>query len=63
MLFLKISNKNVAFNEETLTWKSYTINKALPITKQVQLVNPKEFFIAALDADSETFVEHVAIWE
>ena len=36
MLFLKISNANVAFDEETLTWKSYTMNKALPTTEQVQ---------------------------
>ena len=63
MLFLKISNADVAFGEETLTWKSYTIKEALPTTKRVQLVDPKEFVIAALDADSETFVVHVAIRE
>ena len=63
MPFLKISNADVAFGEGTLTWKSYTTNKALPTTKQVQLVDPKEFVIAALDADSETFVVHVAIRE
>ena len=33
MSFLKISNANVAFDEGTLTWKSYTTNKALLITK------------------------------
>ena len=63
MHFLKISNANVAFGEERLTWKSYTTNKALPTTKQVRLVNLKEFVIAALDADSETFVVYVAIRE
>ena len=63
MLFLKISNVNKAFGEGTLMWKSYTTNKALPTTERVQLVNPKEFVIAALDADSETFVVHVAIRE
>ena len=41
MLFLKISNADVAFGEETLTWKSYITNKALLITKQFQLVYPK----------------------
>ena len=35
MLFLKISNVDVAFGEEMLMWKSYTTNKALLITKQV----------------------------
>ena len=63
MLFLKISNANMAFGEKTLTWKSYTINKALPITQQVQLVDPKKFVIVALDVNSETFVVHVAIRE
>ena len=63
MPFLKISNAYIAFGEEMLTWKSYTTNKALPTTKQVRLVDPKKFFIAALNADSETFVVHVAIRE
>ena len=63
MPFLKISNADVAFGEGTLRWKSYTTNKALPTTERVRLVNPKEFVIAALDADSETFVMHVAIKE
>ena len=43
MLFLKISNTDVGFGKETLTWKSYTTNEALPSTEQVQLVDPKEF--------------------
>ena len=63
MPLLKISNANVAFGEKTLTWKSYTINKALLTTEQVQLVNSKKFAIVALDADSETFIVHVAIRE
>ena len=63
MPFLKISNADVSFGEGTLTWKSYTTNEALPTTERVQLVDPKEFVIAALDADSETFVVHVAIRE
>ena len=63
MLFLKISNADMSFGEGTLTWRTYTTNKVLPITKQVQIVNPKEFIIAVLDVDSETFVVHVAIWK
>ena len=34
-LFLKISNSDMAFGERTLIWKSYTINKTIPITEQV----------------------------
>ena len=63
MPFLKISNADVAFSERTLTWKSYTTSEALPTTKRVQLVDPKEFVIAALDVDNETFVMHVAVRE
>ena len=63
MLFLKISNTDIAFDKGTLTWKSYTTIRALPTTKQVQLVDSMEFVIAALDADSKTFVLHVAIRE
>ena len=63
IFFLKISNADIAFGEETLTWKSYTTNKALPTTKRVQVVDPKKFIIAALNADSKTFVMHVAVPE
>ena len=63
MLFLKISNANISFGKKTLTWKSCTTNKALSTTKWVQQVNLKKFVIAALDADSKTFVMHVTIRE
>ena len=61
ILFLKLSNANVSFGEETLTWKSYTTIKVLSTTKQVQLIDPQKFVIAALDVNSKTFVVHVAI--
>ena len=63
MFFLKISNTDVSFGEMTLTWKSYTTKKTLSTTKQVQIVNLKEFVIAAWDVDSETLVIYIAIWE
>ena len=63
MPFFKISNADVSFGEETLTWKTYTINKALPTTEQVQIVDLKEFVIAALDVDNKTFIVHMAIRE
>ena len=63
MSFLKISNVDVSFGERILTWKSYTTNEALLTTKRVQRVDPKEFVIAALDANSKTFVVHVIVWE
>ena len=63
MLFLKISNTDMSFGEETLTWKTYTTNKILPTTEQVHIVNPKEFVIAALDVNKRTFVVYMAIRE
>ena len=60
MPFLKLSNTDISFDEKILTWKFYITNKALPTTKQVQLVDPKIFVIAAFDTDSETFVVHIA---
>ena len=63
MLFLKISNANVSFDEKILTWGTYTTNKALFIIKQVKVVDPKKFVIAALNVNSKTFVVYVAIRE
>ena len=63
MPFLKFSNADVSFGEEALTWRTYTTNKALLTTEQVQIINKKDFVIAALDANSETFVVHLAIRE
>ena len=63
MLFLKISNTDVSFDKKILTWKTYITNKTLPITKQVQIINKKDFVIVTLDADNKTFMMHVTIWE
>ena len=63
MPFLKLCNIDVSFSKGTLTWKSYITNKVLLTTKQVQLINSQKFVIAVLDADSKTFVVHVAICE
>ena len=63
ILFLKISNADMSFGEKILTWKFFITNKALPTTKQVQIVDPKKFVIMAFDANSKTFVVYVAIRE
>ena len=63
MFFLKLSNADVSFDKGTLTWRTYTNNKALPTTKQVQIIDKKDFIIAVLDTNSEIFVVHVVIRE
>ena len=60
MPFLTFNNADVQFVEKELTWTSYTTTEALPTTKQIELINKKEFAKAALDEKSETFVIHVA---
>ena len=51
----------MSFGEKTLMWKTYIINKALPTTEQVQIVNLKEFIITVLDIDNKILVMPVAI--
>ena len=51
----------MSFGKKILMKKFYSTNKALPTTKQVQLVYLKEFVIAALDVDVEIFVVHITI--
>ena len=63
MSFLKISNVDMSFDERILMWRTYTTNKALPTTEQVQIVDIKKFVIAVLDVDSKTFVVYMAIQE
>ena len=61
MFFLKFSNTDVLFGEKTLMWKTYTINKILSTTEQVQIINKKNLAIAAMDTNSKTFVVYIAI--
>lgn len=60
MAFLTFNNENVVFKERGLTWRSYTPTEALPTSKRLQMINWKEFAIAALDQDKEVFVMHMA---
>ena len=41
------------------TWRFYTIAKALPTTKRIEIINKKEFAKAALDENIEALVVHV----
>lgn len=60
-LFLALSKVNISFLAWQLTWKSYIVAKALPTTKQIELIDKKEFAKAVLDENSETFVIYVII--
>ena len=60
MPFLTLSNADVQFVENELTWRSYTTAKTLPSIKRVELIDKKEFAKAALDENSKTFVVYIA---
>ena len=63
MSFLTFSNINIQFVKKELTWRSYTAAEALPITKQIELIDKKKFAKTALDEEFETFGMHVAALE
>ena len=49
------------FGKGIFIWKTYITNKALSIIEQVYIVDKKDFVIMVLNADSKTFIMHVAI--
>ena len=63
MPFFTLSGADIDFPKKELQWRSYTIEKALPTTKRVELVGKKEFAIAALDPGHKTFIVYVASFE
>ena len=63
MFFLALSNANIQFVAERLTWRSYTAAEAIPTARRVELIDKHKFAKAALDDNSETFVVHVAALE
>ena len=61
MFFSKISNVDILFTKKILIWKFYTTNKALFITKKVQIIDTKEFVIVVFDENSKIFMVYIAI--
>lgn len=52
MLFLNWGNIKINFNNQKVWWRLYIAGKALSTTKKVELVEKKEFRIAALDLEN-----------
>lgn len=63
MLFLTLNNTNIKFAEIELFWRLYTTAKALPTTKQVELINKKKFAKMVLDKNLEIFMIYVIALE
>lgn len=56
ILFLILGNKRVYFIELELFWKTYTNIKAILATKQVKLIEKKQFMAANLKLKEKTYV-------
>ena len=52
MPFITMSNVNIDFQTRNLQWRFYT-------TKQVKLIEKKEFAVAVFDLEHETFVVYI----
>ena len=61
--FLAVTNEDIQFGAERLTWRSYTAVEALRTARRVELIDKYEFAKAAIDENSETFVVHFAALE
>ena len=57
--FFTLSNVNIQFAKKKITWRSYTVAKALPTTKRVEIINKKKFAKAALNKHVEVFVMYM----
>lgn len=61
MFFFKFSNVDMSFGNDTFSLRSYIINKALSITKQVWIIDKKDFAIVILDTNNKTFIMYMDI--
>lgn len=60
MPFLVFSNVDISFARNKLIGKSYITLETLATSRQVKVINRKEFVAAALNFDKKAFVIHVA---
>ena len=60
MFFLILSKADIRFAERELVWRTYTAAKVLPTTRKVEIINKREFAVAVLNTDNETFMVHIA---
>ena len=60
MPLLILSSINIDFAGRELRWRTYTTKDVLLTTRRVELMGKKEFAAAALDAEYETYIVHIA---
>ena len=59
MLFFTLSGADVDFLDWKLRWRTYTTKEALITNRRIELVSKKEFAVAALDFEHETYLVHI----
>ena len=57
---ITFSNVNIWFAKKKLTWRFYTIKKALSTPQQVEFINKRAFAKVALDKNTNVFVVHMS---
>lgn len=57
-LFLIFGNTDILFGEHKLTWKFFTLTRALLIIKKTKIIDQKKSIKVFLDLTQETFVIH-----
>ena len=60
MPFLIFSNVVIQFVQKELTWRFYTVEKALITSQRLELIDKKKFAKAALDENIKAFVMHMS---
>ena len=60
IFFLTLSKANICFAEWELVWRTYMAAEVLSTTRRVEIIDKKEFLVAATNADDETFMVHIA---
>ena len=60
MPFLTLSNSDIQFAKKELTWRTYTIEEALPTNRHVEIINQNKFAKVVLDENVEAFKVHVS---
>ena len=61
IFFLKFSSADISFGEKILTKRTYITNETLLNTKQIQIIDKKNFVIVVLDVHNKMFMIHIAI--
>lgn len=59
ILSMTLNNRDVQFVKKELIWRLYTLTKTLPTTKQLEIIDKKEFAKAIIEQNIEIFVVYV----